>query len=285
MIALAPTPSVGGGALVLRQLRAVLGLELNKALCSRRAIPLYGLSLVPVALIALVGLVRAQSNGGEGWRTIAQARDGYAIFYTGLVLGTVVFFGSALLFTYLFRGEVLNRSLHYYLLSPVRREVLVAGKYLAGLITSFGLFGAVTIVTYILLYIPFGSVQLSSDVTSGVFTSQLGAYVGVTALACVGYGAVFLLMGVLFRNPIIPIGMFLGWEIAHFLLPPALKAMSVVHYLKGLIPVPMYDGPLAIIVPPPAPWVSVLSLCTLALVAVAVAVVSIRRAEIYYTED
>ena len=47
-----------------------------------------------------------------------------------------MYFGCVGIFTYLFRGEVVERTLHYYFLSPVRREVLMAGKYFAGLITA-----------------------------------------------------------------------------------------------------------------------------------------------------
>jgi ABC-type transport system involved in multi-copper enzyme maturation permease subunit len=45
----------------------------------------------------------------------------------------------------LFRGELVDRSLHYYFLSAVRRDVLVVGKYLSGLITSIVLFCGLTI--------------------------------------------------------------------------------------------------------------------------------------------
>ena len=40
----------------------------------------------------------------------------------------------------LFRGEVLAKSLHYYFLAPIRREVLLAGKFLAGLIATTVIF-------------------------------------------------------------------------------------------------------------------------------------------------
>ena len=36
----------------------------------------------------------------------------------------------------LFRAEMSNRTLHFWLLAPARREVLLAGKYAAGLIAS-----------------------------------------------------------------------------------------------------------------------------------------------------
>ncbi len=40
----------------------------------------------------------------------------------------------------LFRGEILDRSLHFYFLAPVRREVLMAGKFLAGLLATCTIF-------------------------------------------------------------------------------------------------------------------------------------------------
>ncbi len=44
------------------------------------------------------------------------------------------------IFNNLFRGEMLEKTLHYYYLTPLRRELLVAGKYLAGLGTALVLF-------------------------------------------------------------------------------------------------------------------------------------------------
>ena len=40
----------------------------------------------------------------------------------------------------LFRGEMLDKTLHYWFLAPARREVLLAGKYLAGLIAAVVIF-------------------------------------------------------------------------------------------------------------------------------------------------
>ena len=44
------------------------------------------------------------------------------------------------IFSNLFRGEMLEKTLHYYYLTPMRRELLVAGKYLAGLAVALVLF-------------------------------------------------------------------------------------------------------------------------------------------------
>ena len=54
----------------------------------------------------------------------------------------------------LFRGEIVDRSLHYYFLSAVRREVLVVGKYLlrSGDL-DHSVYGT-TVVAMLLLYSP-----------------------------------------------------------------------------------------------------------------------------------
>ena len=62
---------------------------------------------------------------------------GFAPLLALFQLRVVVFFSCALLFAKLFRGEILERSLHYSLLAPLDRAVLVAGKYLGGLIAAF----------------------------------------------------------------------------------------------------------------------------------------------------
>ena len=111
------------------------------------------------------------------------------------------------------------------------------------------------------------------------------AYLGVTILACIGYGAVFLLVGLFFRNPIIPAGLLYGWEWINFLLPPLLKKVSVIHYLQSLVPVSMPEGPFAVLVEPTPAWISVPSLLLFTGVVLFLASLHIRRMEISYAGD
>ena len=41
-----------------------------------------------------------------------------------------------------------------------------------------------------------------------------------------------------------------GWEWLNFLLPPLLKKVSVIHYLNSLVPVPISEGPFAVVAEP-----------------------------------
>ena len=185
----------------------------------------------------------------------------------------------------LFRGDMVDRSLHYYFLSAAPREVIVAGKYISGLLTSIVLFSAVTVVSMLLVFFPHfysASVRFFLD---GAGLSELFAYVAITMLACVGYGAFFLVVGLFFRNPIIPALLLYGWEWLNFLLPPLLKKISVIHYLNSLLPVPLSEGPFAVIAEPTPAWISVPGLLVVTALVLIGAATRIRRMEIKYGSD
>lgn len=185
----------------------------------------------------------------------------------------------------LFRGEVVDRSLHYYFLAPVRREVLLVGKYLSGLIASIVLFSITTVGLMLILYFSLYPWEPARFFFDGAGFGQIMAYLAVTILACIGYGAVFLLVGLFFRNPIIPAGLLYGWEWVNFLLPPLLKKISVIHYLQSLVPVSMPEGPFAVLVEPTPAWISVPSLILFTGVVLFLASRHIRRMEISYAGD
>lgn len=273
-----------GLPLWLAQVRAMVWVELRKALLGRRSLLVYGLAGLPVGVMLLLMVVR-RPGGDPVFENLGEARQVFSIIFQTFILRAVIFFGCVGVFTNLFRGEVLDRSLHYYLLSPVRREVLTVGKYLAGLALTCLLFVGTVVICFGLLYPPFGLSRASADLFSGGGLGHLGAYVLITVLACLGYGSVFLVIGMLFKNPILPAGAVLGWEALHFLLPPMLKRISVIHYLKGLVPVPMSEGPFAVVSEPPPAIVSIVGLLLFTVLAVAAASLLLRRMEIRYGED
>src|SRR5437764_14810110 len=112
--------------------------------------------------------------------------------------------------------------------------------------------------------------------------NQLFWYVTITILACVGYGAFFLVVGLFFRNPIIPALVLYGWEWINFLLPPLLKKISVVHYLHSLVPVPVSEGPFAVVAQPTPAWISISGLLIVTALVFFLAVTTLRRLELRY---
>ena len=60
----------------------------------------------------------------------------YAGVFQFFYLRLAIFFGCLGIFMNLFRGEILDKSLHFYFLAPIRRDVLMVGKFLAGLLAT-----------------------------------------------------------------------------------------------------------------------------------------------------
>lgn len=266
----------------LRQIAAIMRLELKKNFFGKRAVLVYLLALMPIGLLSLIAMVPPSARD---WLDFQQYPSLFAVIYNALILRTVVFFGCAWIFMNLFRGEIVDRSLHYYFLSSVRREVLVTGKYFSGLITAAVLFTSVTVVSMLLMFFPhFYSASLRFFF-EGQGMTQLLTYAGITILACIGYGAFFLVVGLFFRNPIIPALLLYGWEWLNFLLPPLLKKISVIHYLSSLTPISVSEGPFAVQALPTPAWIAIPSLLIVTLLVLAIASYRIRRMEIRYGSD
>src|SRR5204862_3794387 len=119
----------------------------------------------------------------------------------------------------------------------------------------------------------------------GAGLSQLLTYAGITILACIGYGAFFLVVGLFFRNPIITALVLYGWEWINFLLPPLLKKISVIHYLNSLVPVPVSEGPFAVVAEPTPAWISIPGLLIVTALVLFLAATRIRRMEVRYGSE
>jgi ABC-type transport system involved in multi-copper enzyme maturation permease subunit len=271
------------------QIAAVLRLEMRKTFLSRRGLWVYLLAIAPLLLF----------GGHSAFMRITHQRpcdfgfdtNVFAAMFQLLDLHVVIFFGCLGIFMNLFRGEVLDRSLHYYFLAPIRREVLVLGKYLAGFIASIVIFSSSTLLQRVAMYaqLPWAAVQ--SYLNDGNGWSHLAAYGLVSAFGCIGYGSVFLLAGTLFRNPVFPAAAILLWESINNFLPPLLQKFSVIYYLKSLVPIeaPPEVGPpftlLLVNADPISPGVAISGILAFTILVLCVAAMQVRRMEINYGTD
>ncbi len=271
--AAAAPPAAAPAPTRARQARALVALELRKVLLGRRALPVYALALLPV----LPPLLRALF--GRAGAELGDSTSIYSVLFQTLVLRFVLFLGCFVLFTNILRGDVRDRILHLYYLSPIRRELIVIGKYAAGVIGGSLLFGLSTAASFVLIYLPHG---LSAALSRG---GHLAAYVAVTALGVAGYGAVFLLLAMFTRNGMVPAAMIWGWEFVNPILPAALKKISVIHYLTSLVPVQPPEGPLALIAAPTPWWLSVPGLLALTGIVLWTGARKARTIEVSYGAD
>jgi ABC-type transport system involved in multi-copper enzyme maturation permease subunit len=268
------------------QISVLVRNEVRRNLFTRRRIGIYVLALVP-ALIILTHVIfdRNEPTGPAQIEHDTQVLAGIVQLYY-FRLG--IFFACMAIFTWLFRGEMVERTLHYQFLVPVRREVLVVGKFLAGAVVAIALFETAVLVCFYLMYSRFGSAG-KSYVFDGPGLGQLGSYLLVTALACLGYGAVFLALSLLFKNPIVPGVVIMGWEAIAPIFPAWAQLLSVTFYLKHLCPVTLpLAGPLAIftiVAEPVSPFIAVLGLLCLTIAILALSCLFIHRMEITYTAE
>lgn len=269
----------------LAQVAAVLRLEFKKTLFSRRGWLVYLLAAGP-PLLTFAHSLHVMATG-RTYCSMGEDGMAYAAIYQFFYLRAVIFFGCLGIFGNLFRGEVLGRTLHYYFLSPVRREVLMAGKYLAGLISAVLLFGLSAALCYFGMFLHFGQ-AFQDYLWRGPGLGQVGWYTAVTVLGCIGYGAVFLLAGLRYRNPMIFAAVVFVWEGINNFIPELLQKFSVIFYLKSLAPVQVPPrGPLALIAvvgePVPA-WLAIPGLLLVSFFVLFYAATRARQMEVNYTE-
>lgn len=269
----------------MAQLLGVVRMELRKLAFSRRGWWIYCLALAPVAIMLLHWLVEAKRHSAR--HSLGEDSIAFAGLFLFFFLRGSIFFGCMGIFSNLMRGEMLQKTLHYYFLTPMRREVLVAGKYLAGVVVAVVLFTGGTAISFLLIGRHFGPAW-SDYLWHGPGLGQLGSYTLVSALGCIGYGAVFLMCGLLFRNPMIPASVVWVWEGLNPFLPALLKKISVIYYLKSLcpveVPVPPPFSVLAVETDPAPLWVAVPGLLAVTAILLIYSAVSARQAEINYGE-
>jgi hypothetical protein len=241
--------------------------------------------------LAFVG-GRLESTDSDQVLNLAEDRTIFAGIFQYFYLRAAIFFGCLGMFMYLFSAEMSNRTLHYWFLAPARREVLLAGKYAAGLIASCVIFSGGALLAFAAMIWPHDPVELQSYWNAGGMAHPFW-YATAAALGCVGYGSVFLVVGLYVRNPIVPAAVLLAWEGASGIFPPLLQKISIVYYVQSLCPVPapMDDDAPALIRLLAAPAVpasrsaAILGLLLLTAAVLWIASRAVRRMEISYGAD
>jgi len=265
------------------QARRLIRIEVRRNLLSKRAWWIYFLAFVPTVIILIHLLIERHPQFAINEDTTILA--GIMQFYY-IRLG--IFFGCLGIFSRLIRGEMIERSLHFYMLAPVRREVLLLAKFAAGAISALALFGTATIANFAFIYLGFGAAG-QDYMFNGAGMGQLEAYLVIVVLACLGYGSVFLLLSMMFRNPTPAALLVFGWEAVNPVMPSLLQKISVASYLRHLMPVTVQGQDifalLTVTTEPVPGWVAALGLLVLIAVVLTYSCYRMRTLEIRYTTE
>lgn len=268
----------------MTQLNAVVRLETRRNLFSFRGAWVYFLAFAPTAII----FAHAITPHSRRWDPLDEDTHVLASIFQFYYVRLGIFFGALGIFARLIRGEMIERSLHYALLSPVRREVMLLGKFVAGAVRSLLLFEAGVIASFLLVYAHHGNAGWQY-VLDGPGLSQLVSYITITALACLGYGSVFLLFSMLFKNPAPAALLLMLFEFISSVFPPLLQRFSIAAYLKHLMPVSVpLEGVFALLTvntEPVPQWMAIVGSLILTLAVLAVSCWRMRSLEIAYTTE
>jgi ABC-type transport system involved in multi-copper enzyme maturation permease subunit len=262
------------------QLWAVAKVELRRYRRGRRWIAPCVLAILP-NLIMLSPMLFGRLNTEFGG--MRRGPIDYARFFQNFWLQFMIFSSCVTVFSQLFRSEFLEKTLHHYYLVPIRREAVVFGKFLTALVPSVLLFTTTTASTYFSFFWPSASGR--DFLLSALGISHMLRYIAIAALACAAYGAVFLLLGLTFRNPMIPALFVLSWETFNYVLPSLFQHLSVTLYLRSFMPVTILNGPFGVTVEPPSLPASAAGLLIASVGIVALSAYLVRHIQITYSAD
>jgi len=219
--------------IALAGIAATFAISFRRLLRSKFFLSNVVLASLPVGIAILIAVVFL-SKGSPG--SIVDMHKIFQWLLRILYLGFILFFVANIFGFAVMRQELDDRTLHYFLLQPVSRWVLVAGKLAAYLVMSTGVCVISLWLTYLILTAPvYGIPALMTDLfADGRFVSLLKES-GVVFLALLAYGTIAMLMGSLFKSGAYAI-VLLVWEAGLPYLPTPLKLWTVMHYLHSLLP-------------------------------------------------
>lgn len=209
----------------------VFDLSLGQMLWSRRTIFLALVVGSPLALGILfrvlemvgIGEMRMNRNPVSGPTVFGGMIWFLYLRFIVPVLG--VFYGTALV-----ADEVEDKTITYLFVRPISRSAVLAGKYLAYLVTTT----CVVLPSVVLLYlvvIPLGGGSLAA-----AFPDLLKD-LALLGIGLAAYGAIFAFIGAQFKHPLVTGLVFaFGWEQLALILPGYLRRLTVAYYLQALVP-------------------------------------------------
>ena len=158
---------------------------------------LFAVSMVfPIALLIIYWRTTSPLTKGGYWASALRLIfEAYFIYY--LVLIPLVLATSA------FREEYSNQTAIYWLVSPVPRELVYLRKYQAFLTMSVALAVPSLIITTLIAHISTLLWDKSYAITTLDYLNNISILIFTSFFVLAGYGAVFLTIGVLLKNPLV----------------------------------------------------------------------------------
>jgi ABC-2 type transport system permease protein len=212
--------------------RGIFDLTLDGMVFSRRSL-LMGMLVAAPVLFAVLYRVLAATKGALP----IGPSDFYALLVAIFWIRNVLPLAALFYATSLVADEVEAKTLTYLLTRPLTRASIFAGKFAAYVATTVTLALPAAVVTFFILMTAPSAPPLATALV------DLPRDLGVMLLTLVAYGALFGLLGVLLKRPVIPGLLFgWGWELLAN-VPGYLPRFTLTAWLRSLVPYrPAEDG-------------------------------------------
>jgi ABC-type transport system involved in multi-copper enzyme maturation permease subunit len=226
------------------------------------------LSLIPVLLMLIVRIVDS-SGAGDFFSKVM-----LSLYFQLLIPVLALFFGTTIV-----NEELDNKTLVYLTTSPVPRQAILLGKYLAAFTILLLVVGSGFLLSFLAAAL--------NRLDQAAAWEELGVYLGTSLLALFCYSALFTLAGAFMKKSIL-IGLFFvfGWESVVQYFPGSTQKFTIIHWIKSLLPVPPGEGGFLIFQLQPSPvFESIVVLSIAGLLFLALAVFIFRRKEYILSDN
>jgi ABC-type transport system involved in multi-copper enzyme maturation permease subunit len=188
----------------------------------KRTLALAGIAILPLLL-------------GLAWKTVIDPPGTVTIERFYMIVATTVFLqfllplASLALAAGLVSDEADRGTILFLLTRPIPKGAILAGKFAAYLAASV-----------VLLVISFGLLYASLRMKPGGqalgLVGGLAPYLGILLFGLLPYGALFALLGTVFKKPMVPAIVFaFGWEGLVGNLPGSTRLLTLTYYLRILM--------------------------------------------------
>jgi len=211
-----------------RRAAVVVTLTIRYLLTTRRAIVTALLAMIPVIVVLSLAAAQVQS-----FNIVL-----FQILMVPLFLQVVLIFVTIVQAGSLIREEIEDDTLPYLLTRPISKPAIVLYKYLGYVVAMLVLLVPPVVVAY-------GVTEAYTGSSFGADLDVLGAFLAVTVLGGLAYGALFTLLSVATRRPLFA-GLLFGfvWEGVVGSIPGDVPKLSVIYYLRSILQGLIATGPL-----------------------------------------
>ncbi len=236
-------------------IRTVFSFFLKAGIRARRTKLFFLLSLIPTVIFVIVRMVRLLNPEAREVISNYFTEIGGPYYFMLLIPLLALFYGSSVL-----NDEVDNKTLIYLTTSPVSKSSILVGKFLAHTLIAAIIITAGQLLAYI--------ASSFTRLLGAAYLYKFGLFVVVGLLAVLAYASFFTLLGTLMRKSVILGLLFIFfWETAVQYVPGTTQKLTIIHYVKSLLPVNLAntENPLAVNLQPSSSLDSIVTLLVLTL--------------------